>query len=85
MIRALSGVASSFVLTNAPTAPASREWDLAEAGTFALDQGLEVAAIPDFATAIQQAQRIAETVVITGSFHTVGDAMSLLQVSPLAG
>jgi dihydrofolate synthase/folylpolyglutamate synthase len=85
MIRALSGVASSFVLTNAPTAPASREWDLAEAETFALDQGLEVTAIPDFSAAIQQAQRIAETVVITGSFHTVGDAMSLLQVSPLAG
>jgi folylpolyglutamate synthase/dihydropteroate synthase len=24
-------------------------------------------------------------VLVTGSFHTVGDAMSLLQVSPLAG
>jgi len=85
MIRALSGVASSFVLTNAPSAPASREWDLAEAETFALDHGLSVAAIPDFAAAIQRAQNIAATVVITGSFHTVGDAMSLLQVSPLAG
>jgi folylpolyglutamate synthase/dihydropteroate synthase len=24
------------------------------------------------------------TVLVTGSFHTVGDAMALLQVSPLA-
>jgi len=85
MIRSLSGVASSFVLTNAPTAPASREWDLAEAETFALDQGLSVAAVPDFSAAIQRAQSIAATVVVTGSFHTVGDAMALLQVSPLAG
>jgi len=85
MIRALSGVVSSFVLTNAPTAPASREWDLAEAETFALDLGLDVAAIPDFAAAIERAQSVATTVVVTGSFHTVGDAMSLLQVSPLAG
>lgn len=85
MIRALSGVASSFVLTNAPTAPASREWDLAEAETFALDQGLSVVAVPDFSAAIQRAESLAATVVITGSFHTVGDAMALLQVSPLAG
>jgi dihydrofolate synthase/folylpolyglutamate synthase len=85
MIRSLSGVTSTFVLTNAPTAPASREWDLAEAETFALDHGLNVAAIPDFSAALQRAQNIAATVVVTGSFHTVGDAMSLLQVSPLAG
>jgi dihydrofolate synthase/folylpolyglutamate synthase len=85
MIRALSGVASSFVLTNAPTAPASREWDLAEAEIFALELGASVMAIPDFGAALARAQSIGNTVVVTGSFHTVGDAMSLLQVSPLAG
>ena len=85
MIRALGGVASRFVLTNAPTAPASREWDLAEVETFALELGLNVTAIPDFSVALERAQINAATVVVTGSFHTVGDAMSLLQVSPLAG
>jgi folylpolyglutamate synthase/dihydropteroate synthase len=30
-------------------------------------------------------QATAGTVLVTGSFHTVGDAMTGLQVSPLAG
>ena len=85
MIRALSGVASAFVLTNAPTAPASREWDLAEAETFALELGLRVAAVPDFSAALDRAQKIAATVVVTGSFHTVGDAMSLLPLATKPG
>lgn len=85
MIRLLGPVASRFVLTMAPTAPASRAWDLAEATSFARESGFVVDAIDDFAAALAHAQANASTVLVTGSFHTVGDAMSLLQVSPLGG
>ena len=40
---------------------------------------------PDFDRAIEHAQSIAKTVVITGSFHTVGDAMARLNVDPVDG
>jgi dihydrofolate synthase/folylpolyglutamate synthase len=85
MIRVLSRMASRFILTMAPTAPASRAWDLAEAEAFARGLGLTVERIEDFGAALDRAQANAATVLVTGSFHTVGDAMSLLQVSPLAG
>ncbi len=85
MIRVLSRMASRFVLTMAPTAPASRTWDLAEAEVFARGLGLTVERVENFGQALDRAQSNAATVLVTGSFHTVGDAMSLLQVSPLAG
>jgi dihydrofolate synthase / folylpolyglutamate synthase len=85
MIRVLSGVASRFVLTMAPTAPASRAWNLDEAEQFARGLGLTTERIDDFALALERARASAPTVLVTGSFHTVGDAMSLLQLSPLAG
>jgi dihydrofolate synthase/folylpolyglutamate synthase len=85
MIRVLRGVASHFVLTNAPTAPASRAWDLAEVHEFTRELGLSAEVVADFDKAIQQTGADYATVLVTGSFHTVGDAMSLLQVSPLAG
>jgi dihydrofolate synthase/folylpolyglutamate synthase len=85
MIRVLSRMASRFILTMAPTAPASRTWDLAEAESFARGLGLTVERVEDFGQALDRAQSNAATILVTGSFHTVGDAMSLLQVSPLAG
>jgi dihydrofolate synthase/folylpolyglutamate synthase len=85
MIRALSGVVSHFVLTNAPTAPASRAWDLGEVLAYARGLGLSADACPDFADALEASTSSAATVLVTGSFHTVGDAMALLQVSPLGG
>jgi dihydrofolate synthase/folylpolyglutamate synthase len=83
MVTTLARVASHFILTMAPTAPASRAWDLMEALAFARDGGISADAEPDFAAAIARAQRSRGTVLVTGSFHTVGDAMALLQVSPL--
>jgi dihydrofolate synthase/folylpolyglutamate synthase len=83
MIRVLSRVSSRFVLTQAPTAPASRAWDVHEAATFTRSLGLVAEAVDDFGDALERALEIAPTVVVTGSFHTVGDAMALLQVSPL--
>jgi dihydrofolate synthase/folylpolyglutamate synthase len=84
MIRVLGRVASHFVLTMAPTAPASRAWDLSEALAFTRDLGLSAEVVEDFAVALDSTGT-ASTVLVTGSFHTVGDAMALLQVSPLGG
>ncbi|HET7372174.1 MAG TPA: folylpolyglutamate synthase/dihydrofolate synthase family protein [Gemmatimonadaceae bacterium] len=85
MIRTLATVASRFVLTMAPTAPASRAWDLDEVLDFAVAAGIDAQAVGDFDEALSRARANGGTVLVTGSFHTVGDAMSLLQVSPLAG
>ncbi len=84
MMQALSEVVSRFVLTMAPTAPASRMWNLEEAAAFARSLGVNVEVIPEFAVALHRAEMDAETVLVTGSFHTVGDALALLQVSPIA-
>ena len=85
MIRILARLVSSFIVTMAPTAPASRAWDLDEATRFVRSLGLDVEAVPDFSDALSRADARGGTVLVTGSFHTVGDAMSLLQVSPFAG
>ena len=81
----LSKVVDLFVLTNAPTAPSSRAWDLTEAARFAAEHRWSVEAEPDFDTAIRRATEQARTVLVTGSFHTVGDAMARLDVDPVAG
>ena len=85
MIRVLSTVVSRFVLTMAPTAPESRAWDIAEAAAFARETGSEVDVVVDFQQAIARAASGAGSVLITGSFHTVGDAMSLLPLASKAG
>jgi dihydrofolate synthase/folylpolyglutamate synthase len=85
MLDALAPVVSRFVLTNAPTAPASRAWSLDEAIQHARAMGLHAEAEPDFDRALSKAERGAGTVLVTGSFHTVGDAMARLQVSPFTG
>jgi dihydrofolate synthase/folylpolyglutamate synthase len=84
MMRLLSRVATRFVLTMAPTAPASRAWNLDDASAFARSLGADVDARADFADALERAAAERGTVLVTGSFHTVGDALALLQVSPLA-
>jgi dihydrofolate synthase/folylpolyglutamate synthase len=85
MLDSLSAVVSRFVLTNAPTAPPSRAWLLADAVSYARSKGYLVEGEPDFDRALSAAERGAGTVLVTGSFHTVGDAMTRLQVSPLTG
>ena len=83
MLTTLSGVVDSFVLTDAPTAPASRAWDLESARVFLTRTGIPGEAEPSFEEALRRVEE-AGTVVVTGSFHTVGDAMARLQVSPFA-
>ena len=81
----LAPVVDVFVLTSAPTAPASRAWNVDEALSYAKSRGWAAVLEPDFDRAIDTASSLAATVLVTGSFHTVGDAMARLQVDPLAG
>ena len=85
MIDELATVVDRFILTSAPTAPSSRAWSLAEVFAFASREGLEATVIDDFDAALVAASAGEGTVVVTGSFHTVGDAMERLQVSPFTG
>lgn len=70
------------VLTVAPTA-ASRGWDAAWLRRWLSDASRPPASaswtlVPDFTTALAEVQRGAGTVLVTGSFHTVGDVMGAL-------
>lgn len=84
MLQTLAPVVDGFVITAAPTAPASRRWDPQEAAAAARATGRPVLLEPDFDRAIAAALATAETVLATGSFHTVGDVMQRLPVDPLA-
>ena len=84
IVLALAPAVDRFVFTNAPSAPLERRWDASQAQAFAISQGLESRLEPNLDTALEGAQKGAETVLVTGSFHTVGDVMSRLQVSPFA-
>jgi len=82
---ALGPVVQHFVLTNAPTAPPSRVWDLPGPLSFAREHGWSAEVIRDFDRALVKAGEAGATVLVTGSFHTVGDAMARLEVSPTGG
>lgn len=84
IIRAVAKAAERIVVTLAPTSPENRVWDLHEVEAWAREEGLPVERIDDFAGALAHARAEAKTVLVTGSFHTVGDAMERLQVHPLA-
>ncbi|MDF1501507.1 folylpolyglutamate synthase/dihydrofolate synthase family protein [Roseisolibacter sp. H3M3-2] len=84
MLRALAPAVDHLVLSVAPTAPPGRVWPLAAAAAFAAEQGWDAVAEPDFDRALALASARGRTVLVTGSFHTVGDAMLRLQVDPLA-
>ncbi|GAB1341236.1 folylpolyglutamate synthase/dihydrofolate synthase family protein [Gemmatimonas sp.] len=84
IIEAVARGAERIVVTLAPTSPPNRSWDLREVEVWAREQGLPVERIDDFTSALAHARSEAATVLVTGSFHTVGDAMERLQVHPLA-
>lgn len=84
ILSALAPVVDEFVLTNAPTAPTSRAWNLDDAFAWATAQEFDAKMDPQFDSALAYASAAGATVLITGSFHTVGDAMERLQVDPLA-
>jgi dihydrofolate synthase/folylpolyglutamate synthase len=71
-------------LTNPPSAPPGRRWDPVAAAD--LVDGLTVVrVVEDFVQAVRRAEESAGegTIVVTGSAHTVGPAMSLLGLDPL--
>jgi dihydrofolate synthase/folylpolyglutamate synthase len=82
MMVELASVVDCFVLTRAPTAPASRAWNTGEALAFAAERGWAAVAEEDFGGALARAEALGATVLVTGSFHTAGDAMARLQIDP---
>jgi dihydrofolate synthase/folylpolyglutamate synthase len=78
MIASLAPQIDGFLFTVPATAPERRRWDLArlerELGTLPVPHDFE----PDFARALERVQGDAATVLVTGSFHTVGDALARL-------
>ena len=82
MLVELDRVLDRGVLTVAPTA-ASRGWDAAWLRRWLAKRARPPARaswtlIPDFRQALTTAQQGAGTVLVTGSFHTVGDVMEVL-------
>lgn len=85
MLKPIAAVCDAMILTQPLTAPDDRRWDpeavLAETP---IAHGM---AIADFAEALHAAwQRAGDpapgTIVVTGSFHTVGDALIALRMAP---
>lgn len=85
IIEELAPAVDRFLFTVAPSAPAERRWNPEDALSFAMERELVAVAERDFDEALSAAQKGRGTVIITGSFHTVGDAMSRLHVSPFSG
>ena len=82
MLVELDRVLDRGVLTVAPTA-ASRGWNAAWLRRWLAKRGRPPARaqwtlIPDFREALESVQQGAGTVLVTGSFHTVGDVMEVL-------
>jgi dihydrofolate synthase/folylpolyglutamate synthase len=74
------------VLTVPPSAPADRRWDPEVAAqALAASSRARLRAVVDFAEALRAVGASAGqgTVIVTGSVHTVGNAMRLLGVDPL--
>lgn len=85
VLDALAPVVDLFVVTRAPTAPPGRGWEPADAIAHLRRAGREAVLEEDFARAIARADAAGGTTLITGSFHTVGDALALLQGDTAAG
>jgi dihydrofolate synthase/folylpolyglutamate synthase len=87
MLVLLDQVIDRGVLTLAPTA-ANRGWDIDWLRAWLRDPSRPPARaawslVPDFREAIATAETGAATVLVTGSFHTVGDVMAALGIAPV--
>ena len=78
MLTLLASAVDLLVLTRAPSAPEGRAWSLEVAAEWARGQGIPARVEGDFGNALHVASATARTVLVTGSFHTVGDAMACL-------
>lgn len=75
IIERMLGVADGVWVSDPPTAPEARRWDLT---VVKRRFGERVVAEPAFDVALRDVAAQAATVLVTGSFHTVGDAMAAL-------
>jgi dihydrofolate synthase/folylpolyglutamate synthase len=87
MLVQLDRVVDRGVLTITPSAE-GRRWDLEWLRRWLHDPNRPPARAawrlePDFTRALAEVQQGAGTVLITGSFHTVGDVMDVLGLSPI--
>lgn len=71
MLDMLRPVVDRLALTVPPSIPLMQRWSLE-------DLGPDISFEPDFERALHDIQEGAQTVLVTGSFHTVGDAMARL-------
>lgn len=76
MLQALEPAVDRMLLTVSASVPNAQRWKAAD---FA---GSGVQFEPNFQAALAEVERGAETVLVTGSFHTVGDAMERLGLTP---
>ncbi|HEU4560831.1 MAG TPA: folylpolyglutamate synthase/dihydrofolate synthase family protein [Longimicrobium sp.] len=83
MLPPLLSRADAAVLTVAPSSPDSRRWNPADAeAKIGESAGVPIRIIPDFSAAVSRAETMAPhgTVLVTGSVHTVGDALAELGI-----
>ena len=82
MLPPLLARADAAILTIAPTAPESRRWD-PEYVASALDAQIPVRVIPNLSAALMRAETMAPygTLLVTGSVHTVGDALAEMEIA----
>jgi dihydrofolate synthase/folylpolyglutamate synthase len=84
MMVPLYGATDLLLLTEPPTAPPERRWDPGQVARDVASPKAEV--LSDFRAALTRAQAVARaeggTVLVTGSFHTVGDALITLGRCP---
>jgi len=80
MLERLLPEVDRLVLTVGPTVPAAQRWVVEDLSGWTDERviGQPVVFEPDFANALELVQEGAATVLVTGSFHTVGDAMARL-------
>ncbi len=76
MLPPLLALADLSVFTVAPSSPAERRWDARAVADSVSNYPVEV--IVDFEAALDFAESRGSTIVVTGSNHTVGDAMRRL-------
>ena len=83
MLRTLLSLCDTVIVTTAQTAPSGRRWDPEEAALWARSElRATVRVIPSLSTAIERAMTLGPhgTIIITGSVHTVGDALDLMEI-----
>ncbi|MDQ3242590.1 MAG: bifunctional folylpolyglutamate synthase/dihydrofolate synthase [Gemmatimonadota bacterium] len=82
MLDVLSEVVDEMILTMPGSAPTDRAWSAADAQSYADQRGIPARSEVDLGRALMTARSTGATVLITGSFHTVGDAMQILGFEP---